>query len=242
MLLPGALLLVSTCGAGRVTRQTTARDEGLQGDVTTQLVITDGATAICDLEIGIAASKISSALVNCVYPNSLDTNSYFGWRTEGKTFYDKIGEEVYHIDLTTRIYIGEPNHPLSLVNTLNLKLTPSCDIDNTELTNTTMSYTSTSTDNHQSSSFSSAGSMASSNPEGFILAFVQSSSSFDDATVETSVSSGGSVQSSVPEGFVFAFGDPSASSSASVASSTPEGFVFAFTASSKAQFKSSKAH
>ena len=39
------------------------RVQGLQGDVTTQLVITDGATAICDLEIGIAASKISSALV-----------------------------------------------------------------------------------------------------------------------------------------------------------------------------------
>lgn len=235
MLLPGALLLVSTCGAGRVTRQTTARDAGLQGDVTTQLVITDGATAICDLEVGIAASKISSALVNCVYPNSLDTNSYFGWRTEGKTFYDKIGEEVYHIDLTTRIYIGEANHPLNLVKTLNLKLTPSCDIDNTDSANTTMSYTSTSTDNHLSaSSFSSGGSMASSNPEGFILAFIKSSSSFDDATVETSVSSGGSVQSSVPEGFVFAFGDPSASSSASVASSTPEGFVFAFTASSKA--------
>jgi len=234
MLLPGALLLVSTyCGAGRVTRQTTARDAGLLGDVTTQLVITDGATAICDLEIGIAESKISSALVNCVYPNSLDTNSYFGWRTEGKTFYDKVGEEVYHIDLTTRIYIGETNNPLNLVNTLTLKLTPSCDIDNTELTNTTMSYTSTSIDNHQSSSFSSGGSMASSNPEGFILAFIKSSSS-SDIPVETSFSSGGSVQSSVPEGFVFAFGDPSASSSASVASSTPEGFVFAFTASSKA--------
>merc|ERR1711983_481293 len=84
-----------------------------------------------------------------------------------------------------------------------------------------------------STSFSSGGSMGSSIPEGFVIAFVPSSSSFD-TQVETSGSSGGSMASSVPEGFVFAFNDPSTSSSPSVASSTPEGFVFAFTASSKA--------
>ena len=36
MLLPGALLLVSTCGAGRVTRQTTARD-AVKGDTFTEI-------------------------------------------------------------------------------------------------------------------------------------------------------------------------------------------------------------
>ena len=142
-------------------------------------------------------------------------NPYFGWKTASKTFYDKIGEEVYKIDLTTKIYIGENNHLSNIVKSLNLKLSPFCGIDS-GVTNTTMTYPS-------SSSFSSGGSMGSSNPEGFVLAFV---SSFDTP------SSGGSVGSSVPEGFVFAFGDPSASSSPSVASSTPEGFVFAFTASS----------
>ena len=142
-------------------------------------------------------------------------NSYFGWKTESKTFYDRIGEEVYKIDLTTKIYIGETNQPSNIVKSLNLKLSPFCNTDS-DMTNTTMTYPS-------SSSVSSGGSMESSNPEGFVLAFV---SSFDTP------SSGGSVGSSVPEGFVFAFANPSASSSPSVASSTPEGFVFAFTASS----------
>ena len=61
MLVPAiVLVLVTTGGAGRVTRGTPA----LQGEIATQLVITDtGATAICDLEVGIAGSQISKASV-----------------------------------------------------------------------------------------------------------------------------------------------------------------------------------
>ena len=185
---------------------------------------------------------------NCFY-NFYDPGwEPFGWNTERKTFYDKIGEEVFKIDLTTEIYIGEHSRPSNIVKTLTLELSPACDATN--VTKTTMTYSSSNDYKSSSSScsvggagvplgpyssnsFSSGGSTGSSVPEGFVIAFVPSSSSFD-TPVETSVSSGGSMASSVPEGFVFAFGDPSTSSSPSVASSTPEGFVFAFTASSKA--------
>ena len=61
MLLPAiVLVLVTKGGAGRVTRGTPA----LQGEIATQLVITDtGATAICDLKVGIAGSQISKTSV-----------------------------------------------------------------------------------------------------------------------------------------------------------------------------------
>ena len=60
MLVPAIVLVLVTTGAGRVTRNTPA----LQGEIATQLVITDtGATAVCDLEVGIAGSQISKASV-----------------------------------------------------------------------------------------------------------------------------------------------------------------------------------
>ena len=61
MLVPAiVLVLVTTGGAGRVTRGTPA----LQGEIATQLVITDtGATAVCDLEVGITRSRISKTSV-----------------------------------------------------------------------------------------------------------------------------------------------------------------------------------
>ena len=80
MLLPPSLLLllVISCGAGRVTNRDSVIgkvhdsyhdqmfvSQGLQGDITQQVVIAkpSGVTAICDLKIGIANSQITGASV-----------------------------------------------------------------------------------------------------------------------------------------------------------------------------------
>jgi len=200
----------------------------ISGSSQTTFVVGNGDTKIvCTLTFSSTSNVLTNAGIEC---NKIGDNADFftSYTTHSWTFYDKIGDTVYKIDASATFDSSN-----NILDQVTLCMTASC---GTSAKSTCLTYPS------EETSLSSGMSFVSSDPEGFVMAFVESSCSLETPpTIQpvvattaqpSSVSSMQSMPSSTPEGFVFAFVEPTESSEPSTASSAPEGFVFAFTGSS----------
>jgi len=198
-------------GYQRGTRAATGSGETLFS------VSSGGSSALCSLSFSISGSVLDFAGVQCSLCNgqNVQTTTSSPTITYSWSFLETVGGDIFNIEATI---IFDPKN--NNVQYLQMCFTSACGI-----TSTCMTYPSTGT------SASSGMSFASSDPEGFVLAFLHASSSSFIPPPSTSSQSN---PSSKPEGFVFAFTEPSASSNPSIESSKPEGFVFAFVQQSSA--------
>merc|ERR1712029_1082936 len=157
-------------------------------------VSSGGSSALCSLSFSTSGSSLDSARVNCRLCKAGNVQTTMSpILTYSWSFLETVGGETFEIEATI---IFDPKD--NSVQYLKMCFSSAC-----ETTSTCMTYPST------GSSASSGMSFASSDPEGFVLAFLQASSSSEVTTpppttimAESSISSQ-SNPSSTPEGFVF---------------------------------------